>query len=183
MSKPIIHAESSAKLYGGIPDDYMDLHNFLDSSKAIVCNSLHRVFTHNSWFISVVIPRVFGEVFARKSDGVLVSSRDIAEQHVSEDYGGFVPSAQDFLDCVECKEWMNNGKGGKPKKDKVESVPYDKKPKKPKKPKEPVKPKLPFPLDEIDQPHKIPWTRRPAPWEINPVTYPGTPYTEPTLID
>jgi hypothetical protein len=114
MSKPLIHAQNSAKKFGGEWQDYMDIHEFLDSSKSVIGNSKHRALTHNSWFISVVIPRVFGETFSRKSDGKTVSSRDIAEEHVSEDYHGYIPSAQDFLDNMECKEWMNNGMGDPP---------------------------------------------------------------------
>ena len=52
----------------------------------------------------------FGEVFKRKSDGGLVSSRDIAEQHILEDYHKkFIPSASDFLNELEFKDWMQNG--------------------------------------------------------------------------
>lgn len=115
MSKPYIHALSSAKKFGGTPDDYLDIHNFLDSSKSAVAHNSHRALTHNSWFISVVIPAVFGEVFERKSDGKKISSRDIAEQHVLEDYGGrFIPSAQDFLGNLNFQDWMQNGHGKPP---------------------------------------------------------------------
>lgn len=90
----------------------MDIHEFLDSSKAVISDNRHRALTHNSWFIGTVVPRVFGEVFARKSDGVLISSRDIAEQHVLEDYRKkFIPSASDFLSKIPFELWMQNGEG------------------------------------------------------------------------
>lgn len=115
MSKPLIHAESSAKKFGGIWEDYIEIHEFLDSSKAVIADNRHRALTHNSWFISVVIPRVFGEVFKRKSDGVNVSSRDIAELHVLEDYRKrFIPSASDFLSRIPFEDWMQNGEKGNP---------------------------------------------------------------------
>lgn len=115
MSKPFIHAKSSAKQFGGQWQDYIEIHEFLDSSKAAIATNVHRALTHNTWFISVVIPRVFGEVFKRKSDGVEISSRDIAEQHVAEDYGNkFIPSAQDFLQHLSMEPWMQNGKGTPP---------------------------------------------------------------------
>lgn len=116
MSKPYIHALSSAKKFGGQWEDYIEIHEFLDSSKAVIADNRHRALTHNSWFISTVIPRIFGEVFARKSDGVNISSRDIAELHVLEDYRKrFIPSAHDFLSKIPFESWMQNGEKGHPK--------------------------------------------------------------------
>lgn len=92
----------------------MEIHEFLDSSKAAIATNVHRALTHNSWFISVVIPRVFGEVFKRKSDGKNVSSRDVAEQHVAEDFNGFIPSAADYLNEITMQPWMHNGNGTPP---------------------------------------------------------------------
>jgi hypothetical protein len=115
MSKPYIHATSSAKKFGGTFEDYMEIHEFLDSSKSVIADNRHRALTHNSWFISVVIPRVFGEVFKRKSDGVIVSSRDVAELHVLEDYRHkYIPSASDFLSKIPFEPWMQNGEKGTP---------------------------------------------------------------------
>lgn len=115
MSKPYIHALSSAKKFGGSWEDYIEIHEFLDSSKSVIADNRHRALTHNSWFISTVIPRVFGEVFKRHSDGKLVSSRDIAELHVLEDYRKrFIPSASDFLQNIPFESWMQNGEKGSP---------------------------------------------------------------------
>lgn len=115
MSKPYIHAVSSAKKFGGEWQDYIEIHEFLDSSKAVIADNRHRALTHNSWFISVVIPRVFGEVVKRQSDGKNFSSRDIAEQHVLEDYRNkFIPSGADFLSRIEFEPWMQNGQEGFP---------------------------------------------------------------------
>jgi|SRR6185503_1896401 hypothetical protein len=115
MSKPYLHAQSSAKKFGGTFEDYMEIHEFLDSSKSVIADNRHRALTHNSWFIATVIPRVFGEVFKRKSDGVLISSRDVAELHVLEDYKKrFIPSASDFLSSIPFEPWMQNGEKGSP---------------------------------------------------------------------
>lgn len=114
MSKPWIHAESSAKKFGGLPTDYIDIHNFLDSSKGTIADSRHRALTHTSWFLSTVLERVFG-VIIQNSDGRKVSVRDIGEQHILEDFGGrFIPSAQDYLQNIELDEWMVSGKGSPP---------------------------------------------------------------------
>jgi hypothetical protein len=111
MSKPYIHALSSAKKYGGEWEDYIHIHEFMDSSKITTATNIHRALTHNSYFIGMVLPAVFGETFKRKSDGKNVSTRDIGEQHVSEDFKGFIPSASDFLDQIQMQPWMMNGKG------------------------------------------------------------------------
>jgi membrane-bound metal-dependent hydrolase YbcI (DUF457 family) len=115
MSKPLIHAESSARKFGGVWQDYIKIHEFMDSSKAVIADNRHRALTHNSWFVAVVIPAVFGEVFKRESDGKELSSRDIAELHVLEDYKKrFIPSAHDFLSLIPFEPWMQNGEKGNP---------------------------------------------------------------------
>lgn len=114
MAKPFVHAISSAKRYGGRPEDYISIHDFMDSSKGAIADNRHRALTHNAWFISNVIERVFGSTMTN-SDGKLFSPRDIAEQHVLEDYGKrFIPTAQDFLQEMEFKQWMQNGRGVPP---------------------------------------------------------------------
>lgn len=37
---PYIHAELSAKRFGGVPEDYLDIHELMDSSKAAFPNRL-----------------------------------------------------------------------------------------------------------------------------------------------
>ncbi len=114
MSKPWIHAESTARKYGGKPEEYIEIHNFLDSSKGVIADSRHRALTHTSWFLSVVLERVFG-VTLTNSEGRVISVRDIGEEHILEDFGHrFIPSAQDYLSQIEWQEWMLNGRAGKP---------------------------------------------------------------------
>ena len=114
MAKPWIHAESSARRFGGKPEDYIEIHNLLDKSKGTVADSRHRALTHTSWFLSEILERIFG-VTIKNSEGHNVSVRDIGEQHVLEDFGGlFIPSAQDYLQEMEIQEWMISGKGKAP---------------------------------------------------------------------
>jgi len=113
MSKPWIHAVASAKKFGGKPEDYIEIHNFLDSSKGCIADNRHRSLTHNSWFISAGGPleRIFG-IIIKNSSGKKVSVRDIGEQHILEDFGmRFIPTPQDYLQEMEIKDWMSNGKG------------------------------------------------------------------------
>lgn len=114
MSKPYIHCLSSAKKHGGKPDDYLDIHNLMDSSKSAIADNRHRALTHNAWFIGTILERVFGSTRVN-SDGRTYSVRDIGEEHILEDYGGrFIPSAQDFIAEMEMKDWMQNGRGTPP---------------------------------------------------------------------
>jgi hypothetical protein len=111
MSKPEIHARSSAKKYGGVIDDYLPLHNFMDSSKGAIPDNRHRFLLHNSWAIQPggVLELIFGTSFVN-SAGRTVQVRDIGEQHILEDFGNrFIPTVQDYLENMEYKLWMNNG--------------------------------------------------------------------------
>lgn len=116
MSKPWIHAKNSAKKFGGTPEDYIDIHNFLDSSKSAIPNNFHRVLTHNSWFIGPDGPleRAFG-VIRINSEGKEYSIRDVGEQHILEDFGmKFIPTVQDYLTNAQMPLWVNNAVAGAP---------------------------------------------------------------------
>lgn len=108
---PIIHAQLSAKRYGGKPEDYIDIHELMDSSKQAFPNNGHRVLTHNSWFVCNIIPRIFGHQ-RTNSDGKLYSPKDVCEYHCLEDFRmRFIPSVQDYLEHLDVQPWMNNGGG------------------------------------------------------------------------
>jgi hypothetical protein len=116
MSKPWIHAKNSARKFGGKPEDYIEIHNLMDSSKGSIGDNRHRALTHNTWFISAGGPleKIFGVVI-KNSDNKEVSVRDIGEQHILEDFGmRFIPTPQDYLQEMEMKSWMNNSKDSVP---------------------------------------------------------------------
>ncbi len=113
MSKPYIHAQSSARKFGGVPEDYIAIHNWFDETKAIIADNRHRALRHHSEGI-FLCERIFGVVI-KNSAGRMVSVRDVGEQHVLEDFGHrFIPSAQDYLQEIQFQDWMNNGKGNPP---------------------------------------------------------------------
>ena len=123
MSKPWIHANNSVRKFGGVPEDYIDIHNLMDSSKSTIGDNRHRCLTHNTWFIGAGGPleMIFGCVMTN-SDNKNVSVRDVAEQHILEDFGmRFIPTAQDYLQEMEFKQWMNNGKSVPPSHSKLKS--------------------------------------------------------------
>jgi hypothetical protein len=101
--KPWIHAKNSAKDFGGKPDDYLAIHDFIDSSKAAVPDMRHRAVFHSAFGIYVA-ERVFG-THLRNSDGALVQVRDVAENHVLEDLGK-IPTLQDYLNHMGLAQWM-----------------------------------------------------------------------------
>lgn len=108
MAKPYLHALSSAKKFGGTPEDYLDIHQLMDSSKGTIPDNRHRALTHTSWFLSNILERIFG-ITITNSDGKVISVRDIGEQHILEDFGGkFIPTAQDFLQEIPYLSWMQN---------------------------------------------------------------------------
>jgi len=113
MAVPYIHSKSSAKRFGGVPEDYLDIHEFMDSTKACFPNNAHRLITHNSWFVVNVLPKVFGHE-RTNSEGKNYSVKDVGEYHILEDFKmRFIPSVQDYLEHLDVQDWMNNG-GGTP---------------------------------------------------------------------
>lgn len=113
MAKPLIHARSSANRWGGDPEDYLEIHDFLDSSKSVFPDNRHRALTHNAWFLWI-LERVFGHTI-KNAAGHEISVRDIGEQHILEDFGGkYIPAASDYLEGMEFQPWMNNGMEGCP---------------------------------------------------------------------
>ncbi len=111
MAIPYIHAMASAKRYGGVPDDYQDIHDLLDSSKAAFPTNAHRILTHNSWFLVTILPKVFGHR-RQNSEGKWYNVKDVGEYHVLEDYRmKFIPSVQDYLEDMGVPDWVNNACG------------------------------------------------------------------------
>lgn len=116
MAKPMVHAQSSARRFGGVPEDYLPLHQLMDSSKGTIADCRHRALTHNAWFIGPEGPleRIFG-VEITNSVGRKVSVRTLGEQHILEDFGGrYIPAASDYLTQIELAEWMDRGMGTPP---------------------------------------------------------------------
>lgn len=101
--KPWIHAKSSAAKFGGIPDDYIEIHNFMDSSKSALADVRHRAILHSAFGIFIT-ESVFGVVITN-SVGKQVSVRDVAEQHVIEDLGT-IPTLEKWFENMPIENWM-----------------------------------------------------------------------------
>ena len=104
MAHAYHHAVSSAKRFGGKPEDYQKIHDWFDETKELEPTFRHRALRHHTHGIFEA-ERVFG-VTITNSDGKEVPVRIIGEQHVKEDFGGFIPSVQDWLRDIPQKSWM-----------------------------------------------------------------------------
>ncbi|NLR79384.1 DUF6915 family protein [Chitinophaga eiseniae] len=91
-----IHARISVKKRGGIIEDYLGIHDFMDCTKEMCSDNRHRIL-HTLWGIRRVVVPVFGATITN-SDGKIVSVKDLCEQdHILPDYQNrFIPTLADF---------------------------------------------------------------------------------------
>lgn len=54
MTHPMFHAESSVRRFGGKNEDYLPIHQWLDSSKQEYCDFRHRALRQLGDFASVL---------------------------------------------------------------------------------------------------------------------------------
>lgn len=118
MSKPYIHAKSSARRFGGTPEDYLDIHEMFDSSKSALADVRHRAVFHSAFGI-FVIEKIFGSTRVN-SEGKTYSVRDIGEQHVMEDLGQ-IPSLEQWMKGAPIEPWMM----GKKEVKETTHIPFD----------------------------------------------------------
>lgn len=118
MAHSFHHAVSSARKWGGTPEDYLPVHTWFDGSKLIVADFRHRALRHHAegcWMAE----QIFG-VTITNSAGRVVPVRLIAEQHIVEDLGR-IPGFADWVRCIRPEPWM--GRAGR--LDGMESVGAD----------------------------------------------------------
>lgn len=102
--KPFLHCKLSVKKYGGVREDYQDIHDFIDSSKACMPDVRHRAILHSS-FGCFLVEEIFGTTRIN-SDGKEYSPRDIAEEHIIQDLG-FIPTVEHYLKNMSMEPWMS----------------------------------------------------------------------------
>jgi hypothetical protein len=100
---PYFHAVSSARRWGGRPEDYQAIHDWFDASKGHVPDLRHRAMRHHAEGI-FLCERVFG-VTITNSAGRVVPVRQVGEQHVLEDLGR-IPTAYDWWSNLAVRPWM-----------------------------------------------------------------------------
>jgi hypothetical protein len=115
MAEPLVHSLSSARQFGGKPEDYMAIHEKMDCSKKYCGDNRHRALTHNHFWIHEVMEPIFGKTITN-SDGKVVSIYKICEQHINEDFKfKFFPNVMDYLSEMNLTPWMNNAMGPAPR--------------------------------------------------------------------
>jgi hypothetical protein len=136
--KGSVHSALSVREYGGVPSDYQKIHDFLDMSKIAYPNTKHRAILHNSVgpFIAEKVfgvdPLMLKSMQEKwgwtdeevndilkiatnkegtqivNSDGVSVSVRAVAEEHIIQDMGK-IPTLQDYLEDMPFYSWLGHG--------------------------------------------------------------------------
>jgi hypothetical protein len=104
------HAVSAQKKWGGKPEDYIEIEEFIDSSKRIIGDIRHRSVYHHTegvWLCQ----ELFGRTI-ELATGRLVPVRLIAERHIEEDLG-WLPSPFHYVQDMELVPWM----GGKQRRE------------------------------------------------------------------
>lgn len=111
--KPFLHGRIHAKKYGGVPEDYADIDDFIDSSKVAFPDIRHRAILHSS-FGCYLVEQMFGRTRINSS-GIEYSPRDVAEDHILQDLG-FIPTVEKYLNCMSIEPWMSGTKKSGSKK-------------------------------------------------------------------
>jgi len=103
MAHPYHHALSSVRKWGGVPADYLSVHNWFDESKMILADFRHRALRHHAEGIFMA-EKIFGTAITN-ADGRVVPVRWIGEQHVRENLGR-IPSFADWVKAIRPEPWM-----------------------------------------------------------------------------
>jgi hypothetical protein len=81
VDKADVHAESSAKKFGGEAGDYQELHEFMDSSKAFLGDNRHRALFHSTAGV-YYMQKIFGVDF--KALEALMEKYSLPEGFISD---------------------------------------------------------------------------------------------------
>lgn len=103
------HAVSAARKWGGDPEHYIAVEEFLDSSKEILGDVRHRSMYHHTagvWLCQRIFGRTITVPKANGHGSVEVPVRLIAERHVIEDLG-WLPSPADYIKGMPIQPWMS----------------------------------------------------------------------------
>lgn len=94
MSNPLVHAERSARRWGGVPEDFQPVHQWFDGTKAHVADNRHRMILHIGFGIALA-DQVFGLAITN-AYGRRVFVREIGLQDILEDLG-FISTLEECL--------------------------------------------------------------------------------------
>lgn len=97
------HAVSASHKWGGTPEDYLPIEEFIDSSKQVIGDARHRALYHHTLGV-YLCERIFGKTITVGKNKIPV--RLIAERHIIEDLGR-LPSPADYMKDMPLALWMS----------------------------------------------------------------------------
>ena len=104
MSHYHYHSVSSVNAFGGAPEDYHELHRWMDRGRAGTDKLLHRMLAHHTQGIQDAIA-LFGDTITN-SNGRQVPTSLLASRHIVEDLG-FVPTLDHYIELLHCPRWAS----------------------------------------------------------------------------
>lgn len=116
--KPYLHANMDVKAHGGKKEDYLDIHEFIDSSYHCLPDIRHRALLHNQFGL-MMVERLFGQ-YRVNSDGREYSPRMVAERHIIADLG-MISTVEQYFKNMTIQPWMS-GTLKKTRKVKIEDT-------------------------------------------------------------
>lgn len=94
---PYDHARLHARDFGGVPEDYLCVDEFLDSTKLHFADFRHRAILHTTFGMGVC-EKMFGRVIKNR-DGCEIPVREIARRHIMQDCG-CVPTIESSIKAI-----------------------------------------------------------------------------------
>jgi hypothetical protein len=100
--KPLQHAQITAHRYGGMWQDWIAFHDWIDRSKMLFPSMQHRMFLHSDFGLWLAV-RIFGE-FIQSEDGMKISIKNLFRDHQIEDLGRIV-TLSEWLRETDASYW------------------------------------------------------------------------------
>ena len=100
---PYDHARSSARLHGGLWQDYHAFHAWFDVTKAVQFHFTHRALRHHREGIDEAVATFGSSIWNR--DGAPVDTSVLGLQHLKEDCR-MIPAAGDWLVDFDAPDWL-----------------------------------------------------------------------------
>lgn len=98
-------AQRSQQKYGGIVEDYLRIHQLLDSPSLWLKGEKQLVLTHNTFGVWLC-DQAFGVTFKRRSDRELLLTAAIAKDHIEAELGSVIDVCN-FLHLMPIRTWQN----------------------------------------------------------------------------
>jgi len=98
---PIKHCQISQKRWGGALEDYLPIHEFVDSTKVLCADNRHRIL-HTHWALDNVVLPLFGRTLINSDEKMVPVKEMVERDHLLPDYRNqFVPTLNDFVIAIE----------------------------------------------------------------------------------